>query len=149
MPEPARHAARILADLDGRLLGSRHLAVLTGEPRPSVTVTPLVRAGLAAVEGGRCRLHSDVAACLKATRQGAWPGQSLVEHLARWSAAHPPVRPREIAGEAEALLWAVRSATQAGELETAWRLARAVAPSFELACRWAAWREILELGLRC
>ncbi|WP_240135038.1 ATP-binding protein [Streptomyces sp. MUM 178J] len=151
MSASAREALRFAVALGDEVPHQAHLPALVGDTHADAALGELMSCGLLSAVGGRYRLAPGVAAQL--TEKGYADDATAHAHTAAqhyaWWAGHPSVSPERAAGEADAMLAALRAlvpSEEAGHASAAVLLARSAAPAFAAGMQWGVWEKTLRLG---
>ncbi|MFH0518535.1 ATP-binding protein [Streptomyces sp. M41] len=150
LSDAACEALRFVVALGGEAPSQAQLPSLMQQAGTGGALGELVSCGLLTPVGLGYRLSESVAAQLgygHAMRSVAH-ADVAARHYALW-ARIPSVDPPRVAAEAEAMLGALKTLTQAGDpsyATTAVRLARSAAPALAASLHWDFWERVLRSG---
>lgn len=143
-----RQVLSTLAAFGTALVGTEHLAALTGDPAVEITLASLERRRLVGAHSPRHSLRGISAADVE-QRWGAEvesKAERATTHMAEWAKA----RREDLGGlvdQSEALLVALRSAARRGRSDEVASLARALGAALSWSRRWGRWHDVLETAL--
>jgi hypothetical protein len=136
-----REILSALAVAGGALVGTQHLAALTGQANVEAQLEALSRRGLVQHESPY-RLSANLIPVLEQTQDFAVWSEKVLAYFAEW-AERSGEEPERICDETGAILQALQMAVKSHNWPSVLRLGRAIEGALVVGKRWGAWERVL------